>query len=291
MAKFADSSDILRMVNHYDCLTAVQLMRRYGYAASYLPDMRHILRQMTKRQLLERKLITHPTSILGHGGYVYKVGPKGKHQLREEGLFVPDWKMGHESTLSMRYWHTLWLNDFFITMRLWADTQEEVVIHREMHEFDFIRAKNDFKELITWADGTKHDVLPDGFIDMSIGKERFCFLIELETGSQAPVVIGKKVKTLALFLGDPKYSPLAEKFGVDYFTAYLFLAKGVKDKLTPDNHRKMILRTIAETLRGLKKDSYAEYFKVTALPPDDLSLFTARSWFMPNDYEPHGLLD
>jgi len=58
-----------------------------------------------------------------------------------------------------------------------------------------------------------------------------------------------------------------------------------------DDHRKMILRTMAEVLRVEGREEETERFLVTATKPDDIVLFTDPVWHMPGTYTPLGLFE
>jgi hypothetical protein len=103
---------------------------------------------------------------------------------------------------------------------------------------------------------------------------RKCYLIELETGTQAPVVIREKIRSLALFLDKGYHDIFTSSEGV--FSGYLFFALGMHEHLTADDHRKMILKAAATELRELNRNHYAPAFKVTALHPSDPAIFDSQ---------------
>jgi len=58
-----------------------------------------------------------------------------------------------------------------------------------------------------------------------------------------------------------------------------------------EEHRKELLKAMAQTFREMGRFEMAEIYRVTAVKPDDLALFTEPVWYMPGDYSPHLLFD
>lgn len=288
-----DISILCKEINHYDLLTIPQIMARFHYAKGSYADVTRKLKGYTEQEYLERKLIPHPTLVRGGPSYVYKLGKQGRSLLRAEDIIVPRFTMGHnDEAISKDYWHTIYVNWFFIQAHLWREQQQGVTFLREMHDLDFQRKRKDFLDKVAWDDGTIHTTIPDGFLDVRLPKKRGVFLLELETGSQQEAAIRAKIKTIIYFLKQ-HYATIFED---DVFTSYLFIAMGLKG-LSPEDHQKMLLRTIAQTLREMNLRDFWRYFRVTSCPPDSPSLFTESVWGMPvvdvgyGDYEDYTLFE
>jgi hypothetical protein len=66
---------------------------------------------------------------------------------------------------------------------------------------------------------------------------------------------------------------------------YLFIT------MDGDDHRKSILKAAAQQLREMSRQELASIFRITAISPDDLALFTSRCWWLPGNYDPYRLMD
>jgi hypothetical protein len=212
---------------------------------------------------------------------------------------------GHNTRISKHNWHALYVNSILTHANVWADKTPGAEVAAQMTDFDFKRHKR-FPYKVTEGDGTKNSIAMDSllafkFADKDADDKQF--LIELETGSQAPAALREKIKRLVLFNHNGGFQDV---FETDLFSGYLFFAMGIHDRLTPDDHRKMILREIAKTLRDMSMEHYAPLFRVAAYPmeftkifktkpgeePTDPSIyFTRPLWYFPGYYDGYKLLD
>src|SRR4051812_16109203 len=111
---------ILRLINHYDCLTILQVGRALGYAKSSYTYASERLKHLTDTSFLERKLLPHENPR-GGPTWVYKLGPEGRKVLKAAGVIVPRFEMGKRAdVVSIFLRHSLLVNDFFITAHQWA---------------------------------------------------------------------------------------------------------------------------------------------------------------------------
>jgi len=209
--------------------------------------------------------------------------------MRSNGLGdeLKRFDFGHAPQLSKHNWHSLYTNWVLLTAHLWAE-HEDVEVAARMTDFDFKRHRS-FPYDVTWGDGTRHGVMMDGLLAFAFEDkedEDKQFLIEVETGSHAPAAIKEKVKNLVLFIHQGGFQKV---FETDLFSGYLFFAMGIHEKLTPDDHRKMILKAIAQQLREMEFTEYAPLFRVTSCPVDSTNLFDHPVWYFPNQYEPYRL--
>jgi hypothetical protein len=238
------------------------------------------MRRLVQLKAVERK----PLYAKGNPAqyWMYKLGPVGQTFIRETyGIDPPRFDMGASAYLPSVWWHTKATNDFFITANLWAKQQQAkhfpVTIEQFRTELDLKRDKKHFP-----ANG----VIPDGWIDiMDRGrKERFCFLLEVETGSQYPAVIREKVQKLIAFV-DGTYEAI---FGTPTVVQLWIAGEGA-------DHRMLLVKTIAQTLRevGVASDDHIHY--VTSVQPDHVALFTQPVWHTAGADSgsdmPHGLFD
>jgi hypothetical protein len=176
---------------------------------------------------------------------------------------------------------------------LWAEATPGVSIAAKMTDFDFKRDKR-FPWQVQDDNGKTDRVEMDGLLsikrDHSLGKDKQ-YLLELETGSHEPAAIRRKVYNLV------RFSLQFEKaFGTKFFSGYLFFATASYGLKTgnpryenPEEHRKIILREIAQTLRDIDSTEFAPVFRVTAAPIDSTELFTRAVWYTPGDYSAYHL--
>src|SRR6266508_1618828 len=207
--------------------------------------------------------------------------------MRSNGLGdeLKSFDFGHAPQLSTHNWHSLYTHWVLLSAHLWAE-HEDVEVAARMTDFDFKRHRS-FPYDVTWGDGTRHGVMMDGLLAFAFEDkedEDKQFLIEVETGSHAPAAIKEKVKNLVLFIHQGGFQKV---FETDLFSGYLFFAMGIHEKLTPDDHRKMILKAIAQQLREMEFTEYAPLFRVTSCPVDSTNLFDHPVWYFPNQYEPY----
>jgi hypothetical protein len=274
--------DILKAVNEYDFLTIRQMQRilalsSYEKLSARMARLARLERVaeideetgeeiVVKTGVLACMDLPHPKHHGVGGTLLYKVGDYGKKLLREEGVEYPRFDVDkNEPIVTPHKWHTVWVNDFFISASLYAKQSvfPAVEIARVWHELEIRRDK---KRFLSYA--------PDGWIDIRI-EERFCFVIELETGSQVAADVRKKVRLLLEFIEKGYYE---KAFGTDIFKCLFFALGGEK-------HRKAILQAVATVLRETGYD-IGHLFLVTEVHPSEMRIFTDAVWWMPNVYTP-----
>lgn len=260
-------TNILLAINHYDCLTIEQVQRIFSYK-SYERTLQR-LKRLADSQVLERK----PLLYEGRGGstWVYKVGRQGYKELRELGVSFPRFTMGAKEYLGVHWWHTIYVNDFFITAHRFTQQQPHIKIQMEMHELDLKRDRR----------LSKKEVIPDGWIDIHDlqDRARYCFCIELERNSRMPAAIREKIEGVVKFA----QNDYDELFDTDIKT-FLFFARDTE-------HRNELLKNMAMVLRGMGLEELAVAFKVTATSPQDVAIFTDATWFQPGIYTSMKLFD
>ncbi|SRR5258706_15778097 len=291
-----DTLTLVQVINTYDALLIDDIVRRFHLAeASYAKASRR-LKSLSdpddKDRLLDAKWIPHPTKLRGGPSKVYLVGPGGEKLLRAQGQEVKRFDFGHTNEVSKHNWHSLYVNKALISAYLWADQVPGVNIAAKQTDFDFKREANKHpaRYKVKWGDGTTHGIVPDGLLAFEFeekDEEDKQFLLELETGSQEPAAIREKVHSLVMF--EQKFP---EVFNSTLFNGYLFFAMGIYGKryLSPDDHRKVLLREIAKQLGEMDlREEYGPLFRVTAEPPDSPHLFDRAVWWFPGQYEPFRL--
>jgi hypothetical protein len=290
----SDTLQLVRIINCYDGMTIRQVMRRFRLAEGSYTDCSKRLAQLAQPvksgrrpsgSILEQKVIPHPTKIRGGASAVYVVGSLGRALLQEHGDEVKRQKFERGTGISDHNWHSFWVNDIFITAHLWADQTPGIRIRGKMTDFDMKRDKR-FPYPVTWEDDTAHKTEMDGLLGIKraehIGKDKQ-YLLELETGSNEPAAIRRKVQSLVMFVDHFK-----QVFGTNLFNGFLFFATatyGLKQGNPrydcPDDQRKILLREIAKTLTEIGHEHYAPLFRVTASPLDSTNLFTDPVWYFP----------
>lgn len=309
----SDELMVAQTVNYLSAMTVEQMRRWCGFAEksatkvsarlAELAEARAIrqaekdederkLKELEKSRLLEQKIIPHPTKARGGVSAVYILGNRGKELLRHEGYSdqIKRFEFGHKSSISKHNWHSLWVNDIIVSAFRYLKETPGISMPDASNDFDFKRNRKQFEDIVQWGDGTKHDALPDGLLAFKFEDDREKqFLLELETGSQAPAAIREKVKNLVLFVHQGGYQRI---FQTELFSGFLFFAMGVDEGGSADDHRKMLLVAIAQQLRemgfaGQRKGEYdyRPLFRVTAEPPDSLHLFDRPVWHCPDHYE------
>jgi len=279
--------NILLRVNRYDCLTNEQVQDIFHWK-SY----RHAAERMqilSELGLLERKKL--PNEDLGGATWLYKIGEQGRTALRRNDplIDIPRFNMGADKlVISTQWWHTVYATDVLIRAHLWQEETEGFRIARMETERALQRRSASFPKA-PFAKSTTEKVIPDGFLEIHdlIKKDKYCFCLEVETGSHEMADIRDKVRNLVSFY-DNGYE---RAFGVD-FVVFLFIAMGIKKRSIPaEKHRTMMLTTIAETLREIRREDMANSFYVTSGKPRDMALFTQPIWYTPvvtnESYEPH----
>jgi hypothetical protein len=264
--------NILKLINLYDALATWQIQRAMGWKSETYTSER--LGPLVKAGLVERKRMPHEKG-LGGAAWVYKVGTVGKKILIQAGVPVHRFAMGKRPVVSIFMRHSLLVNDFFISAELWRKQAGNVEIRGIMNDFDFTRDVR-FPYPVP---GGKYK--PDGWIDIVINKaDRYCFTVEVETGTHEAAAVKKKVQNSVLF-ADHGYQAV---YGTDVLTSLWFAEEGTE-------HRKEILKAMAQQLREMNREEMAEVYRVTAVKPDDLALFTTNCWYMAGDDDPHPLFD
>lgn len=289
-----DTLRLVRILNTYDALTIRSIMRRFGLSEnSYTAASSRLLHLAKDEKILEQNKIPNPFNMNSRPLLVYVVGPRGRELLRDHGDEVKRQKFERGIGISEHNWHSLWVNEILISAQLWADATPGVEIRGMMTDFDMKRDKR-FPYRVTDDDGRTDRTEMDGLLgikrDPNLGKDKQ-YLIELETGSNEPAALRRKVKNLVLFEEHFK-----RVFDTNLFSGYLFFATatyGIKQGSpryeNPDEHRKVILREIAVTLREMGAEDFQPLFRVTAHPIDDTGLFTRPAWYLPGIFEPFHL--
>src|SRR5215212_7885076 len=117
---------ILRLINHYDCLTIAQVGRALHYSKGSYTYASERLKNLTDTNYLERKLLPHENPR-GGPTWVYKIGAEGRKILKAEGVVVPRFAMGKRAdVVSLFLRHSLLVNDFFITAHQFARADKKV---------------------------------------------------------------------------------------------------------------------------------------------------------------------
>ncbi len=280
--------DILLAVNRYDCLTIDQVMELFHWT-SYRHAAQRLQKLSTTFHVLERKKL--PSIDLGGATWMHRVSECGKKAIQEydPAIEVPRFAMGGATlVLGPTWWHTKYVNDFLISANRWQEETEGFQIARIETEKALFRRRTAFPKAADSSSPSAR-VIPDGFLEIHnlTRKEKFCFCLEVETGSQEMAVIAEKVRNLVRFYD----KGLEQAFGVD-FGVFLFVAMGIKKwRMPSDVHRDNILTTITQTLRKIDRPEMAETFYVTAAPLTDRALFTHPVWFVPGIAKPQGLFD
>lgn len=287
--------ELVRVVNHYDALPIRSIMRRFELSEnSYTVASSRLAHLAKDEKILEQKKIPHPTNINSRPMLVYVVGPRGREILREHGDEVKRQKFERGTAISEHNWHSLHVNDIFISTYLWTKKTPGVELRGLMTDFDMKRDKRFPYKVIDPDTGRTDRTEMDGLLGIKraveLGKDKQ-FLIEYESGSHEPAALRRKIRNLVLFT-----MHYEKVFGTRLFSGYLFFAaatyglkQGNPRYENPDEHRKVILREISIVLGEMDAEELISKFRVTASPVDSTDFLTRPVWWFPNHFEPFHL--
>lgn len=302
-----DLLETLKFVNQYDAVTIPQVGAYFGYS-SYttltekldrlswpreedLPFEKKARNREIRKRILEKRWIPHPTRLRGGPSLIYILGSTGQDKIEEAWIEVKRRDFGHGTVISEDNWHNINCNWPHIVAHLWAKKTlgVRVLEDRARTAFDFDRDRK-LRELCKKLGIGKGGRIMDGLQAFAFDdpdKDDKQFLLEVETGSNEPAAIRKKVEGLVNF---EKHFP--EVFGNNIFNGYLFFATatyGLKQNQpryeNSEEHRKMLLREIAIQLgkMGLRRE-FGPLFRVTSELPNSPHLFDRPVWWFPDDY-------
>lgn len=265
--------DVLHAIATYDFLTIEQVQRvlaRRDYGETL-----KLLRRMYDRMLVTRKRLP-PRATLGNATWLYKLGPRGEDALIQDpgfpGPSIPRFDMGDDPAwVSVHYWHQVYTNWFFITANVYEESYDTVAIVDFRTEMAIKRDRANFP--------APPGVIPDGWLDMKFKDMEQCFILELETGTQKPAVVRKKIHNLIEFAK----GAYQQRFGTDSLT-YLFLAED-------DKHRDTISNAITQVWEQEGLAESPDVFLVTDCAPWSLKLFTKPVWYVPGGAAPRRLFE
>jgi len=281
---------ILRALNLFHVLTIKQTAKLTGFnpETSYT-TVSTLMTELFKHGLVDYGMLPHEKAR-GGATKLYILTPSGRDALRGIGivsegrqLFKPEQRAstsGEQAKKLGEYWrHVMLSTDFFITAHLWQAQQPEVVYRRMLTELDIYRDKAHYPVPLELPNFRPGGVIPDGLLEVVHPVyQGFRFWLEVERDQYHESDFRLKIRALVAFAEGPNLS----LYGTRTLTILIVATKG-------EEHCKKLLRWIAMELQELGKQNYAPLFRVTAVPPDALQLFTQAVWYIPMDTAPHAL--
>lgn len=273
--------EILLKLNAYDRLTIKQVLRVLDMSEKSYTTLSTRLADLKELGYLGAISYITKTTFAGMTK-VYYLTAKGRRiigKMEEPEIEVTPRPKVEEidptEIASLIYWrHHFAVNDFLITADVWRQRNtEDVTLEGALTMFDIDRRK-DFPVPITMSDGRKATMSPDGWLDVMVSGQEYCFALELERDQYSEKRWGDKIERMLGF-----YDVNAAS---DMLRFLIIAMKG-------EEHKKQILRVTAQTLREIQRSDAAPLFLVTETEPTDLRLFTDPVWMMPNVYAPQKL--
>jgi hypothetical protein len=287
MKTLRDTLQLVRTINSFDAMPVRQVARLYhlseGSRTEYSPYLTNLPELTVKR-------IPHPTAEQSRPPNVLIVSPRGHKLMRDRGFGdeIKRYGFGHNRLISADHWHSFWVNDILVSALVFADDTPGVTVATRMTDFDFNREKQ-YHYTVQLGENTKQTVKPDGLVAFSfpdkVGEDRQ-YLLELETGTNAMAKVRRKVKAQVVFLKEYGFQ---KTFGSDLFSGFLYIAMGLEEHGSAENHRTAILTNIALALREMNAEEFAPLFRVTSCAVDSTKLFTDPMWYFPGYFDPFRL--
>jgi Replication-relaxation len=277
----------------YHLLTAKQITRLL-YPTEKL-GMHTTIKNRLK-QLTDAKYLTaaHLPTADGVRPFVYYLGLQGRKLLKEEGYTIDTFfeKADLQTRSYGWFMHLLETNNFLIQ----AAILEKAVpsIHLFDWQHDFTIAANPI--LTTDPKGERVEIKPDGFLDFryTFGKEaeprtrRFCFLVELDRGTESDEKFRRKIRYYLIAHEQEKLTP---HFHTKQLTIIFPTTAGAR---RVEKMRQLTRRELGDS----KEDSYRnQMFKFTAIPPlmqlpqDSKTLFCTPLWLLSYGTQEAALID
>lgn len=267
----------------YYLLTAKQITRLL-YPTAKLGMYTTIKQRLARLTRAEFLTVAHLPTAEGVRPFVYCLGYNGRKLLKNDGYTTTTFFEKTDLKTRSYGWfmHLLETNDFLIQAAILEKSDPAVFLFDWQH--DFAIAANS----IATSDqtGKRVEIKPDGFLDFRSTNtreseqktKRFCFLVELDRGTERDEKFRQKIRN---YLTAHEQEKLTTHFRTKQLTIIFPTTAGAR------RVEKMRYLTRLE-LGDTKEDSYRnQMFKFAAVPPlmqqpqDSKTLFCTPAWLAP----------
>jgi hypothetical protein len=237
------------------------------------------LKRLADAGYLERLYLPRPERA-GSAPLLYRLTRKSLPILRNQGLALPYRLRPSEASAHgyLHLLHTLAVNDVLIAATIVARETPGLKLARIQHERTL-----QTDPLAVSVAGERQTVVPDGFLDLRMGPEQYCLLLELDRSTHGQRAWKRKVRGF-ISLTD---GPYERRFGTTSLTIMVLTTSGVE-------RMESLVRWTAEELADLNRTSLSELFCFAAADPamiDPRRLFFDPIWTSPGHAHRVALLD
>lgn len=274
---------ILRAVNRYPYLTAVQVTRLCGYSARSLTYVQTKLKALSvPGYLLARRAGNE--RVAGSAPLLYALHRKGRAYLAQLGIAVQaPIKPTELTTLkTMHLAHTKELNDVLIAAELLTRTVPQITLAQLIHE----RALKRQPFRVALPDGTTQPVIPDAWLDLQVGthtqRRRFPLAVELDRGTTEERTWRRKVAGLLRWAR----GPYQERFQTRSLTVAVVATVGTR-------RHDELRRWTEKELTAQQAAGEGDLFRFTSCQPERINpaeLFLQPVWRTPFSDRAHALV-
>jgi hypothetical protein len=283
---------ILAAVSELPYVTALDIAYLF-FSPTSLTHVREVLNRMAggnadyvDRQFLYRFPL--PSTAQGTKTRVYSLGAKGREILAEKSYYRP-YKLRNLS--HSHIFHHLTVNRFVCAAHYWCRGREDVRLSQTRLSFELSRtlaieaaSKNDKSATFPVADAwLEFEILQGG-----LHKHYIPIWLEVETGSKGSSIRFKQdLLNRIEYIERGGYSELFKTDAV----VFAYLVTGEHASYL-ESRRKAISRWIQELLSDLKKEKWANIFRITSVVYGSLlstPLFDEPIWHMPHSPTPISL--
>lgn len=260
---------VLRLLGTYHYLTAQQICRAL-YSPGSLTRVQTIVKRLRDAGYIQAIFLPR-RSQTGSAPSVYTLSRRGRLFLQRLGVSVSLRVRPSEERLHSYLFlaHTLCVNDVLLAVHMLAKTDRRIVLAGMRHERDLKRAP----VAVVTAAGERIAVVPDGWIDIRVQDWQYCFVLELDRGTEEQKAWKRKVRGLVAFASGPYQAA----FNTDSLTIAVLTTAGEKRCVD-------LRRWTEEELSAIQHTHAAGFFAVASLVPATTSpqqLFLGRLWQTP----------
>jgi hypothetical protein len=267
----------LLLVSRLQYVSTEQVARRFPQS---LRTVQRRLAALAERQYLRR--VPYPrTTESGAVQRIYQLDTKGKIIVVEAGGEVEHRvrKAAGDDPTPWFLAHTLTVGDICILTELAEEQLPDVWLRRLIHEHQL----KQMPVSVTLADGTQDTVIPDLFITLSVGRNRWSLIFEVDRGTISQKRWKERIASYLAF----KDEPYEAAFGEDAYTFCVPTSAGVQ-------RLGNLLHWTWDVLRAAGEEETAANYRFTAsdpatTPPGDF--FFAPVWGQPGQAAPVPLIE
>lgn len=270
---------VLRLLATYHYLTVQQICRAL-YSPGSLTRVQMIVKRITQAGYAQRLFLPRRTQA-GSAPSIYTLSRTGRLFLKRLGVPVTvRVRPSEERSHSYLYLdHTLAVNDVLIAAAQLAKEESRVTLAAQRHERDLKHTP----VVVRTATGERLGVIPDAWLDLRVGGEQYCVVLELDRGTEEKKVWKRKVRGLAAYA----CGPYQAAFATDSITIAV---------LTVAGHERLhnLVRWTEEELTATNNQDLGVGFLFAALVPAVVPprrLFLDGVWQMPYTTLPHALIE